>query len=196
MRTLLIYLWEQRGKTPSEYAIAVDGLGRPPSFDPRTDSTARVQIARLRAKLKAFYESAGDGFPLRVSIPHGRHEIEWIYERPAAAPPLVSVPEKARTFSIMPVAVAVALVSIAVNGFLLFDRHQISLAARPASLPQLWQSFLANGKPLEIVLPSPTYFYWSRPNISVRDFSVTEYPKWRDSPVLREFGEKWGPPAV
>jgi hypothetical protein len=30
----------------------------------------------------------------------------------------------------------------------------------------------------------------------VRDFSVTEYPKWRDSPVLREFGEKWGPPAV
>jgi hypothetical protein len=196
MRALLLYLWEQRGKSPSEYAIAVDGLSRPPSFDPRTDSTARVQIARLRAKLKAFYESAGGGFPLRVSIPHGRHEIEWVYDGPPVAPPLVPISEKPRHSFVVPMAISLALVSIAINGVLLFDRHQTSGAARPASLPGVWQSFLANGKPLEIVLPSPTYFYWSRPNISVRDFSVTEYPKWRDSPVLREFGERWGPPAV
>lgn len=86
MRTLLIYLWEQRGTTVSEYAIAVDGLRRSSDFDPRTDSTARVQVARLRAKLKTFYESTGRECPLHISIPHGRHELEWTYASPAVFP--------------------------------------------------------------------------------------------------------------
>lgn len=49
---------------------------------------------------------------------------------------------------------------------------------------------------MEIVIPSPMFFYWDRPNISVRDFSITDFPKWQDSPVLRDFGAKWGAPTV
>ena len=53
MRSLLLYLWKNQGEQISEYAIAVDALGRSPEFDPKTDSTVRVQVARLRTKLKS-----------------------------------------------------------------------------------------------------------------------------------------------
>jgi DNA-binding response OmpR family regulator len=72
MRALLFYLWEHQREPISEYAIATEALGRSPDFDPKLDSTVRVQVARLRAKLKDFYQ-AGDGtFPLRLSVPLGR----------------------------------------------------------------------------------------------------------------------------
>src|SRR5947207_13850323 len=79
MRALLLYLWEHQGEPISEYAIATEALGRSADFEPKLDSTVRVQVARLRAKLKEFYESAGGEFPLRLSLPLGRHEPGWRY---------------------------------------------------------------------------------------------------------------------
>src|SRR5204862_7934843 len=67
MRALLLYLWEHQGESISEYAIATEALGRSPGFDPKLDSTVRVQIARLRTKLKEFHEAGGGAFPLRLS---------------------------------------------------------------------------------------------------------------------------------
>src|SRR5215471_6757496 len=81
MRALLLYLWEHQGEPISEYAIATEALGRSPDFDPKLDSTVRVQVARLRTKLKEFYEGA-EAFPLRLSLPLGRHELHWVYEPP------------------------------------------------------------------------------------------------------------------
>ena len=82
MRALLLYLWEHQGQSISEYAIATDALGRAPDFDPKLDSTVRVQVARLRTKLKEFYETAGDAFPLRLTLPLGSHELHCVYQPP------------------------------------------------------------------------------------------------------------------
>ena len=60
MRALMLYLWEHQGQSIGEYALATEALGRNSDFDPKLDSTVRVQIARLRTKLKEFYEVAGD----------------------------------------------------------------------------------------------------------------------------------------
>src|ERR1700680_2502781 len=59
MRALLLYLWEHQGEPISEYAIATAALSRSPDFVPKLDSTVRVQVARLRTKLKEFHETAG-----------------------------------------------------------------------------------------------------------------------------------------
>lgn len=56
MRTLLVYLWEHQGESVSEYAISIDALGRQSDFDPKVDANVRVQVGRLRAKLKEGYE--------------------------------------------------------------------------------------------------------------------------------------------
>src|SRR5262245_23790259 len=90
MRALLLYLWEHQGESLSEYAIATEALGRSADFEPKLDSTVRVQVARLRTKLKEFYESNGDSFPLRLTLPLGRHELEWTY-RPARKSLLATV---------------------------------------------------------------------------------------------------------
>ena len=82
MRALLLYLWEHQGEPIGEYAIATEALGRGPDFDPKLDSTVRVQVARLRTRLKEFYEAGGDAFPLRLSLPLGRHELHWDYRPP------------------------------------------------------------------------------------------------------------------
>ena len=42
-----------------EYQIATEVFGRPSSFDPRLDSTVRVQTSRLRAKLAEYYAGPG-----------------------------------------------------------------------------------------------------------------------------------------
>src|SRR5690242_2441532 len=88
MRALLLYLWEHQGEPISEYAIATEALGRSADFDAKVDSTVRVQVARLRARLKEFYQANGADFPLRLSLPLGRHELEWTFlpvRRPIAA---------------------------------------------------------------------------------------------------------------
>jgi hypothetical protein len=76
LRKLLLYLWHNRSGTLSEYAVATEALGRRADFDPKIDATVRVQVSRLRQKLKEFYEGEGENFPLLLRIPMGSHVLE------------------------------------------------------------------------------------------------------------------------
>jgi hypothetical protein len=195
MRTLLTFLWKHRGEGLSEYAVAIDVLGKPPDFDPRTDSSARVQISRLRAKLKEFYQEADESFPLKLSIPLGSHEVQWALQQPTSDPPkpTPSVPR------IYVVFAAVALLALSVICLLQFLRiRSLEEVAAPISapLPRFWQAFVAGSKPVDIVIPSPLYFFWPDRGLNIRDLSILEFTQWRSSPWLRELSEKWGPPKL
>ncbi len=63
MRTWRAHLWARRGETLDEYSIAVSALGRRADFDPRTDSAVRLNMARIRGKLKEYYDSEGQNNP-------------------------------------------------------------------------------------------------------------------------------------
>lgn len=56
-----------------EYNIAIDVLGRPESFDPSEDAIARVEVHRLRKKLREYYQTEGTDHSLRILIPTGRY---------------------------------------------------------------------------------------------------------------------------
>ena len=56
-----------------EYNIAVDVLNRPETFDPAEDAIARVEVHRLRKKLKEYYEAEGTDHAVRIVIPTGRY---------------------------------------------------------------------------------------------------------------------------
>ena len=195
MRTLLLYLWKHQGEPISEYAIAVDALGRSPDFDPKTDSTVRVQVARLRAKLKEFSEAAGDSFPLRLTIPLGRHELHWVYEPPQISPvsPLAAVPRR----YLWTAGGLIAGLLLLCLALLIQNRVlRASFPAPPPPLPRFWKSFLVAGKPTVIVLPSPLYFFWPDHNVFVRDLKISEFENWQTSPVVRDMAQKWGPPTL
>jgi DNA-binding response OmpR family regulator len=75
LKRLLLYLWVHRDEDISEYAVATDALGRRVDFDPKTDASVRVQISRLRRKLKDYYESEGSGEAYMLHIPIGTHSL-------------------------------------------------------------------------------------------------------------------------
>jgi hypothetical protein len=66
-----------------EYEIAVDVLGRPPNYDPRLDTTVRVQAHRLREKLKEYYAGEGVSDDILIELPKG-HYIPQFSMRPRA----------------------------------------------------------------------------------------------------------------
>src|SRR5271165_4700149 len=56
-----------------EYSIAVEVLGRPDTFDPAQDAIARVEVHRLRRKLREYYEGEGSNHPIHIQIPSGSY---------------------------------------------------------------------------------------------------------------------------
>jgi hypothetical protein len=195
MRALLLYLWEHQGEQVSEYAIATEALGRSADFDPKLDSTARVHIARLRTKLKEFYEHAGETFPLRVVLPVGRHELQWTYRVPqkSLALRLNGIPRRwlwAIAASDVVLLVACGVLAIQNRGL------RASIPAAPAPLPRLWQSFLMPGKSTTIVVPSPMYFFWPSHQLYVRDLQISDFADWKRSTFLTDTVAQWGPPEL
>lgn len=76
------------------YTIGVEVFDRDRDFDPAVDAIVRVEAARLRAKLREYYEGDGRGDPLRFDLPKGAYTPEFqriaapadaAVERPAAA---------------------------------------------------------------------------------------------------------------
>lgn len=56
-----------------EYTIGLEVFDRGLDFDPRLDPIVRVEAGRLRQKLKRYYESAGIGSQLRITLPKGAY---------------------------------------------------------------------------------------------------------------------------
>jgi hypothetical protein len=88
----------------------------------------------------------------------------------------------------------IALLSVSTHGTVLQNRAL--KASAPAPLPRLWQTFASNGKPSLVVVPSPLYFFWPDHRVYVRDLSISAFPKWSKSALLRELGQKWGAPEL
>ena len=70
---------------PKEHQIAVEVFHRPADFDPRLDSTVRVQTSRLRSKLTEYYSGPGVDDPVIFEVPKGSYSVA-VRERVPAAP--------------------------------------------------------------------------------------------------------------
>ena len=58
----------------NEYAIGIEVFDRDASnYHPASDPIVRVQVGRLRAKLKAYYASLGANLNIKISIPVGSY---------------------------------------------------------------------------------------------------------------------------
>ncbi len=77
LKRVLLYLYERSAyaaaRSPKEYEIAVEAMGRAPDFDPQLDPVVRVTVSQIRKRLSAFFASEGAGLPWRLEIPPGRY---------------------------------------------------------------------------------------------------------------------------
>ena len=73
MRYLVQKTFDHSTEALKEYTIGIEALGRPLDFDPKSDPIVRVQIHRLRQKLKEYYDSDGLHDSIVVEIPKGQY---------------------------------------------------------------------------------------------------------------------------
>ena len=87
------------------YTIGVEVFDRDPSFDSAIDPIVRVEAARLRAKLREYYDREGRGDPIRLELPKGRYavQIEERFPRTVSAPAIpISREGEATTVTVAP----------------------------------------------------------------------------------------------
>jgi Malectin domain len=61
-----------------EYSIATDVFRRPQSFDQATDSIVRVEVFRLRKKLRQFYDGEGADQAIEIVVATGHYRPQFI----------------------------------------------------------------------------------------------------------------------
>jgi hypothetical protein len=79
---LLSFLCEQHFEGPdrelTEYDIAIGALGRRSDFDSATDSVVRVEVHRLRKRLKEFYTGQGAPQQMQIVLPPGKYALQFL----------------------------------------------------------------------------------------------------------------------
>ncbi|MGE5647679.1 MAG: malectin domain-containing carbohydrate-binding protein [Acidobacteriota bacterium] len=73
LRYLCEYHFSGNSEPLKEHQIAVEALGRKTDFDQRENSIVRVEVSRVRKKLRQFYESEGSRHSLRIAIDPGQY---------------------------------------------------------------------------------------------------------------------------
>lgn len=77
MRFIVNRVLEGRACEIKESVIAVEVLGRNPSFDSRSDSIVRVEAKRLRDRLSSYYTGEGQSDVIEISLPKGTYVPEF-----------------------------------------------------------------------------------------------------------------------
>jgi len=198
IRSVLRYLWDHRDSTIDEYSIAIQALNRRPDFDPKTDSAVRVSMARLRSKLKEFYDSEGRDCALLLWIPRHGFELEYQLtnrsELPAVAEPPPIRPDAGHPF-LMRSLVATVVLMTAVAGLAVYQWRKTPVAAPPPVKPPFWQRFLAGGDRVLTVLPDTFFLQWKDGRLSAGDSAVGAFSTWTSSPALKELTATLGQPT-
>ena len=204
-RQLLTYLWMHQKEELSEYALAVEALGRRPDFDPKIDATVRVQMSRLRQRLHDFYQSYEATLcPVFLTIPVGTHQLQVTQRdvpvlQAAQAPhadvpvPLAPILQATRLTYLLGGITVCLFVVILVMVF--FQLRGSGLRTAEARTPEskFWSSFLGHGKMTRIILPTPTFFALDDANqqLRIRDLSINDFSDWSKSEALKKIASSF-----
>jgi hypothetical protein len=193
IRSVLRYLWDHRESPIDEYSIAVHALNRRPDFDPKSDSAVRVSMARLRGKLKEFYEAEGRDCSLLLWIPRHGFELEYQLTNRSETVPHAEPPPQPRERHPLLVPLLTALSLIAVVAA--YQWQRVPPAQHTAARPAFWQRFLAGGDRVLTVLPDTLFLQWKDGQLSAGDSAVDAFSTWTSSAALKELTNTLGQPT-
>jgi hypothetical protein len=102
---LCVRCFKGEARSIKEYNIATDVFHRSTDFDQTGDSIVRVEMHRLRKKLKEYYTGEGASQPVQIVIQSGHYQPEFINGRnqeQLPAKPITSEPELAPAWTSVP----------------------------------------------------------------------------------------------
>jgi hypothetical protein len=210
LRRLLSYLADKaisgEADQLKEYVIAIEGMGKPASYDPAHNSAVRIQVGRLRQKLADYYRSEGKQDTVVIDLPKGRFRLTC-EQRPTFTEPPASTagqdtlpnlqedvaipPDRQRMVHLLwlPIALVVGLVLAAGVYFGVQSwREKNALAAHGMTpeLRMLWGPFIQSKRPLIISIEDPLFAEMrSNPGIYFRDRSMNEWKDVLNSPEVK-----------
>jgi TolB-like protein len=76
-----------RGDRLKGYNIALEVFERPETFDPTVYPLVRIEAARLREKLREYYDGDGKGDPIRIDLPKGAYAPQIEFRQAEALEP-------------------------------------------------------------------------------------------------------------
>jgi hypothetical protein len=184
---LLRYLAEHSlghpGVALKEYQIATEVLGRPPGFDPQSDSTVRVQAGRLRVKLAEYYTHEGPDDPIVVELPKGSYALTFHLRTPRLGLQATAADTTAelradiasvstRRWPTLVVVLSVLFAaSLATSAVLLWEtRAQVAGSqVVPDSLQIFWNRFVVSPQPPWVIFSNGRFV--GRPETGMRYFN-------------------------
>lgn len=168
---LLRYLGEHSLDSPrtslKEYQIATEVFGRPADFDPRVDSTVRVQTGRLRSKLAEYYVGEGAPDRLVIEIPKGAYSLTSHIRPPVPA-------QRSYPLSWFFLSIAIGTVTFVVAAIVVrrFMAPLPTAYEQPAPVLKTFWSAFAVGPDAPLVVYSNAEFV-GRPETGLRYFKPT-----------------------
>src|SRR5579862_5676621 len=184
LRYLAEHSLDHPGVALKEYQIATEVLGRPPGFDPQSDSTVRVQAGRLRVKLTEYYANEGLADPIVVEIPKGSYALTFhlrsakvgIQAAPLVFEPATKSTEAVRLNRGWVITVAVFSVllaaSLSTTAILLSQRTRPPSSASqsvPAAYQIFWNRFLTGPQQPWVIFSNRSFV--GRPEPGMRYFN-------------------------
>ena len=107
-----------------EYHIAQEVFGKPDSWDPRIDSSVRVEFNRMRQKLREYYKSEGAQDPIIIEFPFRGYVPAFKGNGPQAAGQQEPPATTQRTNWRLPLIPAIAILVLAALGVVTFRRFR------------------------------------------------------------------------
>lgn len=166
LRRLLAYLTKAyldgRGRDLKEYSIGRDVMGKPEDYDPRIDSSVRVQVSKLRQRLEQYYATEGRHSTHQIRLPKGNYEIALEERTEAATAPVMKEGGKAATgrWRLAAILLGVCTVLLSAACLALLVQSPVTPMAVVESTPemsQFWSPFAQAERPLTVVLGSPLF---------------------------------------
>lgn len=112
MYPLLEYLVREElagaGEAINQARIAFDVFGRGADFDSVTDSIVRVEVGRLRNKLREYYDANGSGDAVVIALPKGQYRPQLAVGRVTDTSQLPALPQQDIQFCRTPDDVTIA----------------------------------------------------------------------------------------
>lgn len=204
-----------------EYIVAIDGLGKPSSYDPRKNSTVRIQVGRLRQKLADYYRTEGQRDPVLIDVPKGRFKLKFEYRNGAGPkvaqlhasvpvlvrsevdePPTSQKKPRSRRLLIVLTAVLAAGAAIAGSGYWI---RLGTMKAPPVSYPAgwtadmdaLWHPFLGSKRPLVVAIEDPLFVELNgKPGVYFRDKQLNDWNTVMASPIVSALRHATGSSAI
>ena len=82
LRFIVARTLDGRTSEIKESTIAIEVMGRSPSFDSKTDPIVRVEAARLRDRLRDYYDRHGHADDVLISVPKGAYVPQFVEREP------------------------------------------------------------------------------------------------------------------